>query len=106
VGVFTPITGLTPAPPPFAVVLLSCTDGSVQEHAISARANPWTGELSAPPVPPDPGEQVVVTGRASPLATAGPASVSLAITVTQGSSDGSCSGSAAFEATELVPLVP
>jgi hypothetical protein len=107
-GVFTPITGLSPAPPPFAVVLLSCPDGSVQEEAISARADPSTGQLSAPPVPIEPGEQLVVSGRASPLATAGPASVSLAITVTRqsGSGDGSCTGSATFEATELAPLAP
>lgn len=107
-GVFTPITGLLPAPPPFAVVLLPCPDGSEQEQAISARSNPWTGQLSAPPVTVEPGEQLVVTGRASPLATAGPASVSLAITATQrsASGDGFCTGSATFEATELAPLVP
>ena len=107
-GVFTPITGLSPAPPPFAVLLLSCTDGSEQEQYISARANPWTGRLSAPPVPMAPGEQLVVTGRASPLATRGPASVALAITATRRSDSGDwfCAGSATFEATELAPLVP
>jgi hypothetical protein len=56
----------------------------------------------------EPGEQLVVTGRASPLATAGPASVSLTISATQpsGSGDGFCTGSATFQATELAPLVP
>lgn len=107
-GVFTPIIGLSPPPGPFAVVLLSCPDGHQQEQGISVRANPLTGRLSAPPGPVEPGWQLVVTGRASPLATVGPASVSLTIMATQpsDSGDGSCTGTAAFSATELAPLVP
>jgi hypothetical protein len=101
-GVFTPIIGLLPPPSPFSAVLLSCPDGSVLEQFISVRAHPATGRLSAPPGPMEPGDQLVVTGTASPLATAGPASVSLAIAATQGS----CTGSATFEATELAPLIP
>lgn len=101
-GVFTPIVGLSPPPPPFAVVLAPCSDGSVHEEHITARANPHTGQLSAPTVPPGAGFQYVVTGRVSPLATKGPASVSLAVTF----SSSACAGSATFEATELAPLAP
>ncbi len=107
-GVFTPVIGLSPPTPPFAVVLLQCPDGPEQEQNILADANPQTGRLSLRPFGLGAGEQLVVSGQASPLATMGPASVSLAITATQrsDSGDGFCTGSASFRATELAPLVP
>ncbi len=109
-GVFSPVIGLLPPPSPFAEVLLPCPSGVVLAEPIVTDADPQTGRLFAAPertVLRQPGEQLVVTGRASPLATAGPASVSLAITATQQRfSDESCTGSATFQATELAPLVP
>jgi hypothetical protein len=107
-GTLHPVIGLLPPPGPFAAVLLGCPDGPEQQDVIAAEANPRTGQLSARPSPMNPGEQFVLTGRVSPLATTGPASVSLEITATErnDSGDGFCTGSATFQATELAPLVP
>jgi hypothetical protein len=108
-GVFRPVVGLKTPPPPFSELLLPCPSGDVQTQDIVATANPRTGQLSAPPIPLEPGEQFVVDGRASPLATTGPATVSLSITGTRmGGNDPNefCTGSATFDQTELAPLVP
>lgn len=99
-GGFGPVIGGTPPPSPFQSVLLTCETGATQTELIAGPVDVRTGALSASSA--GPGETVSLTGRASPLASVAPGHISLTMTVTR--TNPSCSGSATFAATELVPL--
>lgn len=103
-GSLNPDIDETPPTGPFAEVLLKCPPGLYEYVAIVAAVDPRTGRLTGPS--PEPGEQLVLTGRASPLAEPGLASVSLSISYhKQWSATEFCDGSATFRTTELAPLV-
>lgn len=103
-GGFGPVIGLTPPPSPFTAVLLPCTDGHVETEQISGRVNPGTGVIT--PRAATANSRVTLTGRVSPLAGVAPGRVSLSMSAVHTAGEVSCSGTATFEATELVSLTP